>query len=275
MSDSNSKKKETFGGTLIFVFIICLVCAALVSISAVALKPLQQANKLLDKQTKILEASGLLEKALNPESLKLAGSEAQSIVATYNKLVIAKMIDLDSGEFIEGDPNEFDERRDARDINKSIKPVDDMAGISRRANRAVIYFINNEQGQLDTIVLPIIGSGLWDLMYGFVGMNADLNTVQTVIYSADFKETPGLGAEVLNPKWKALWPGKKIFNSAGEVKIKLVKGGAKAADVHGVDALSGATLTSRGVTNTLHFWFGKEGYGPFIAKFRATAGEMK
>jgi len=209
---SDSKKKETFGGTLIFVFIICLVCAALVSISAVGLKPLQQANKLLDKQTKILEASGLLENA------------GTDIVGTYAKFVTAKMIDLDSGVIIEGDTDMFDERADARDTSKSIKPKDDMAGINRRANHAVIYLVKNDQGQLDTIVLPIIGSGLWDLMYGFVGLAPDLNTVRSVVYS-DLKETPGLGAEVLNPKWKALWPGKKMYNDQGEPAIKLVKGG--------------------------------------------------
>lgn len=252
---SDSKKKETFGGTLIFVFIVCLVCAALVSISAVGLKPLQQANKLLDKQTKILEASGLLEKA------------GTDIVGTYAKFVEAKMIDLKTGTIIEGDTDMFDERADARDETKSIKPEHDIAGINRRANHAVVYLVNNEQGQLDTIVLPIIGSGLWDLMYGFIGLAPDLNTVRSVVYS-ELKETPGLGAEVLNPKWKALWPGKKIFNEQGEIKIKLVKGGAKLDDIHGVDALSGATLTSNGVTNTLEFWLGAEGYGPFVAKFK-------
>jgi len=250
-----SSNKETFGGTVVFVFIICLVCAALVSISAVGLKPLQQANKLLDKQTKILEASGLLEKA------------GTDIVGTYGKFVVAKMIDLDSGAIIDGDTDMFDERADARDASKSIKPKDDMAGINRRANRAVIYLVNNDAGQLDTIVLPIVGSGLWDLMYGFVGLAPDLNTVRSVVYS-DLKETPGLGAEVLNPKWKALWPGKKMFNEQGEAKIKLVKGGAKQGDVHGVDALSGATLTSDGVTRTLQFWLGAEGYGPFVTKFK-------
>jgi len=253
---SDTKKKETFGGTLVFVFIICLVCAALVSISAVGLKPLQQANKLLDKQTKILEASGLLEKA---------GSD---IVGTYSKFVEAKMIDLDTGAIIDGDTDMFDERADARDASKSIKPKNDMAGINRRANHAVIYLVKNNAGQLDTIVLPIVGSGLWDLMYGFVGLAPDLNTVRSVVYS-DLKETPGLGAEVLNPTWKALWPGKKIYNEQGEPAIKLVKGGAKKDDVHGVDALSGATLTSTGVTKTLQFWLGAEGYGPFVTNFRS------
>ena len=250
-----SSNKESFGKTVGFVFVVCLVCAALVSFSAVSLKDKQVANKLLDQQTKILEASGLLEKA------------GKDIVKTYNEFVDARMIDLDSGEFIEGDVINFDERRNARDKTLSIKPENDLAGINRRSNTAVVYLVKDETGTVNTIVLPIIGSGLWDLMYGYVGLESDLNTVKSVIYS-DHKETPGLGAEVLNPKWKALWPGKKIYNSAGEVKAQLVKGGAKADDIHGVDALSGATLTSNGVTHTFQFWFGAEGYAPFIAKYR-------
>jgi Na+-transporting NADH:ubiquinone oxidoreductase subunit C len=254
-----SSSKESFSKTLIFVFIICLVCAALVSISAVGLKPLQQANKLLDKQTKILEASGLLEKA------------GTNIVSTYNQFVVAKMIDLDSGAIIEDasvlEIDMFDERSAARDVANSSKLVNDVAGINRRADRSVVYLVNDEQGQLMTLVFPIIGSGLWDLMYGFVGLAPDLNTVRSVIYS-DLKETPGLGAEVLNPKWKNLWPGKEIYDDSNNVAIKIVKGGAKQGDVYGVDALSGATLTSNGVENTLHFWFGEQGFGPFIAKYR-------
>ena len=264
---SKTKKPETVSGTLIFVLIICLVCAALVSVAAVGLKPLQMANKLLDKQTKILEASNILPIALKPENIKIAGSKDKSIVDTYGKYVIAKMIDLDSGAIIDGDVNAFDERSAARDLTQSIKPKHDIAGINRRANHAVIYLVNNEQGQLTTVVLPIVGMGLWDLMYGFVGLEADLNTVQSVVYS-ELKETPGLGAEVLNPRWKALWPGKKMFDDQGHIAIKIVKGGAKKGDIHGVDALSGATLTSNGVEHTLRFWLGDEGYGPFISKFK-------
>ena len=250
-----SSNKETFGGTLVFVLIICLACAALVSISAVGLKPLQQANRLLDKQTKILEASGLLEKA------------GTDIVGTYAKFVEAKMIDLDTGDIIEGNTDIFDERSDSRDQSKSSKPENDIAGINRRADHAVIYLVKNDDGRLDTIVFPIVGSGLWDLMHGFMGLAPDLNTVRSLVYS-DLKETPGLGAEVLNPKWKALWPGKEMYNEQGEPVIKIVKGGAKKGDIHGVDALSGATLTSQGVERTLHFWLGDEGYGPFVANFK-------
>ena len=216
---------------------------------------MQNANRLLDKQTKILEAAGLLDQA------------GKDIVGTYGKYVEAKMIDLDSGAFIEGNTDMFDERRDSRDATKSSKPKNDIAGINRRANDAVVYLVKDENGKVNTIVLPIIGSGLWDLMSGFIGLAPDLNTVRSVIYS-ELKETPGLGAEVLNPRWKALWPGKKMFDEQNNVAIKIVKGGAKAGDVNGVDALSGATLTSNGVESTLHFWLGEEGYGPFITQFR-------
>jgi Na+-transporting NADH:ubiquinone oxidoreductase subunit C len=250
-----SANKETFGRTVGFVFIVCLVCALLVSFAAVQLKPLQVANKQLDQQTKILEAAGLLE---------VAGSD---IVATYNKYVEAKMIDLDTGEYIEGDPALFDERRNSRDSAKSDKPENDIAGINRRSHDGVVFLVRDDSGSIATVVLPIVGSGLWDLMYGYVGLEADLKTVKNVIYS-DHKETPGLGAEVMNPKWKALWPGKKIYDESNVVKAKLVKGGAKSGDIHGVDALSGATLTSDGVTRTLQFWFGEEGYLPFIKKNR-------
>ena len=250
-----SSNKETPIKTIGFVFLVCLVCAALVSFSAVTLKPLQTANKLLDQQTKILEAANLLE---------LAGDD---IVGTYNKFVEAKMIDLDSGDFIEGNPLTFDERSNSRNAEKSDKPKNDIAGINRRSHDAVIYIVRNGAGEIDTVVLPIVGSGLWDLMFGYMGLQSDLNTVKSVVYS-DHKETPGLGAEVMNPKWKALWPGKKMFDEQGNVAIKVVKGGAKSGDVHGVDALSGATLTSNGVQNTLHFWLGEEGYAPFIAKNR-------
>lgn len=254
-----SAKKETFGKTVGFVLAVCIACALLVSFSAVQLKPLQQANKLLDKQTKILKAAGLLETA------------GDDIVGTYNQFVEAKVIDLDSGDFIEGNADLFDERRNSRDVNKSEKPKNDIAGINRRSHDAVVYFVRNGAGEVDTVVFPMVGAGLWDLMYAYVGLEADLNTVKNVIYTAEMKETPGLGAEVLNPKWIALWPGKKVFDEQDQVRVALIKGGVKAGnpdEIYQVDGLSGATLTANGVTNTFAFWFGEEGYLPFIKKNR-------
>ncbi len=250
-----SNKKETFLSTLVFVFIVCLVCAALVSISAISLKPTQNANKLLDQQTKILEAAGLLEQANG------------DINGTFAKYIEPKFIELSTGDFVEGDLATYDERSDARDVEKSSLVKDHEVGLQRRADVGLIFLVKNEAGHVDSVVFPIVGMGLWDLMYGFIGLEADLNTVKSVVYS-QLKETPGLGAEVLNPKWKALWHGKQMFDENHHIAIQIVKGGADKNDINGVDALSGATLTSRGVNNTIHFWLGDEGFGPFIAKYR-------
>ena len=247
--------KDSFGRTLIFVLITCLVCSVIVAGAAVGLRDLQVANKALDKQTKILEASGRLANA------------GTDIPAAYDKYVIAKLVDLKTGKFVEGNVNTFDQRIAALSSDTSIKPINDIAKINRRANQSIVYLVKDDAGKVDTIVLEVRGSGLWSMMYAFVGLETDLNTVKSVIYY-DQGETPGLGGEVENPKWKKQWIGKKLFNNNGDIAIRVVKGGAKAGDIHGVDGLSGATLTGKGVENTFKFWLGEEGFGLFITNYR-------
>lgn len=253
-----SSNKDSFGRTIIFIISVCIVCSIVVAGAAVGLKPLQTQNMLDDKQSKILEAAGLL----TPEMTK------PQVRELFAERVESKLIDLDSGEYIEGDANLFDERRASRDPSQSKKLENDPATISRRADKAAVFLVKGNSGAVETVVLPVHGSGLWDLMFGYVGLEPDLNTVRSVIYS-DHKETPGLGALVVSDKWKALWPGKKMFDENNNVAIKIVKGGAKPGDIHGVDALSGATLTSNGVEHTMHFWLGDQGYGAFIEKHRS------
>ena len=87
----------------------------------------------------------------------------------------------------------------------------------------------------------------------------------------DHKETPGLGGEIDNPKWKAIWKGKEVFSDSGEVVISVIKGSVdKSSDQskYQVDGLSGATITSNGVTNLLSFWLGDMGYGPLIENIK-------
>ena len=103
-------------------------------------------------------------------------------------------------------------------------------------------------------------------MYGYVAVGSDTTTVKGFAYYAQ-GETPGLGGEVDNPKWKQQWIGKKLFNDAGEVIFKVAKG--QAVGNSQVDGLSGATITGRGVTTSTKYWFGTHGYQAFLAKVKA------
>jgi Na+-transporting NADH:ubiquinone oxidoreductase subunit C len=118
------------------------------------------------------------------------------------------------------------------------------------------------------LVLPIQGLGLWSTLYGFLAIDADGNTIRGITYY-QHAETPGLGGEVDNPRWKSLWPGRKIYDD-GEPAIQVIKGaaGPPAQDPYRVDGLSGATLTSNGVTFMLEFWLGPNGFGPYLDRLR-------
>jgi|TARA_R110002126_G_scaffold360_6_gene2419 Na+-transporting NADH:ubiquinone oxidoreductase subunit C len=253
-----ASNKDSFGRTLFVVVGLCLICSVLVSTAAVVLKPIQQENKLLDKQKYILEAASLI----NTKEGKVTKKE---ILSKYEQYVEARLVDLKTGEFVEGNANLYDQRKASRDTDTSSVPENDIASIKRVADTAVVYLVHNDEGKLTSVILPIHGYGLWSTMYALLALEADLNTVQGLVYY-DQGETPGLGGEVENPKWKALWKGKQLFDAQGNLAISVTKNPVVASSVHGVDALSGATLTSNGVQHSLQFWLGKEGFANFIAK---------
>jgi Na+-transporting NADH:ubiquinone oxidoreductase subunit C len=135
--------------------------------------------------------------------------------------------------------------------------------------RQVQIFQVMKDGKVDMLVLPIFGKGLWGTLFGFLAVSADTTTVRGITYY-DHKETPGLGGEVDNPKWKGLWPDRQLYDKDWNVAIKVIKGhaGDAASDPHSIDGLSGATITSRGVTHMMEFWLGEEGFGPYLKTFR-------
>lgn len=246
-----SAKKETLGGTVGVVLAVCLVCSIVVSGAAVGLRSLQQTNAALDKQTNIIEAAGLAEQA------------AGDIAGTYEKYVEERYVDLASGQYVEAPHDGYDMYKSAKDPQLSSKVEGRNIGFLSRANIASVYIVKDESGAVTRIVLPIHGSGLWDLMYGFLALDADGNTVRELVYYKH-KETPGLGAEVMNPSWKAKWNGKKLYKD-GQIAIQ-VKKNAGTENMYAVDALSGATLTSNGVQNTLSYWVGENGYAAYLSK---------
>jgi Na+-transporting NADH:ubiquinone oxidoreductase subunit C len=107
------------------------------------------------------------------------------------------------------------------------------------------------------------------MMYGFLAIDRDGNTVRGLTFYEQ-KETPGLGGEISNPRWQALWVGRKAYDPSWEPRLTVIKGraGPPEQDSHRVDGLSGATITSQGVSHLVRFWLSREGYGPYLAKLR-------
>jgi len=254
---------DSIGKTLGVAFGLCLICSVVVSTTAVKLRPEQTANKVMDKRKNILQAAGLLE-------------EGKSVEELFRQIE-PKLIDLSTGEYLDEDPQNFDARKAAKDSkeNWTIPAERDFAGIKTRAQKAPVYLLKNE-GKLEGVILPVSGKGLWSTLYGFLALSSDTNTVKGLSFY-EHGETPGLGGEVENPKWKALWPGKKVYNENGEVVLHLTKGSVETGTPGSefkVDGLSGATLTSRGVSQILKFWLGPDGFKPFLEKLRANQTDL-
>lgn len=243
-----SAKKETLGKTVGIVVAVCLVCSIVVSGAAVGLRELQNINAAKDKQSKILEAAGIETTA------------ECNVLCTFDKFVEVKYVELSTGQYVEV-AEDFDMYKAANKEEYTVKVENSNVGFQRRSSVASVYLVKETNGKVSRVVLPVHGSGLWDLMYGFLAIDADGNTVREMVYY-QHKETPGLGAEILNPAWKAKWDGKKLFKD-GQVAIDVQKN-ANPNNEYAVDALSGATLTSNGVENTLHYWLGENGFGPYL-----------
>ena len=168
------------------------------------------------------------------------------------------------------EPDDFDQQKAKSDPARSETAPDNRAGIKRVPKQALVFEIVGTGGDIEAIVLPIEGLGLWSTLYGFVALDADTRTVRGLTYY-DHGETPGLGGEVDNTRWKALWPGRQVLGDGWQPEIEVIKGaaGAPADDPHRVDGLSGASITSRGVTEMLRFWLGSEGFGPYLERIRS------
>lgn len=183
-----------------------------------------------------------------------------------------KLINIETGEYVEGmDIVSYDQRKAAKDPAQNIilTRAQDIASIKKKAKIAKIYLVKNA-GVIESIILPMHGYGLWSTMYGFLALEADGQTVKSINFY-DQAETPGLGGEVVNPNWRALWKGKKVYSDAGEPVLKLIKGVVdlnKAGSEFQVDGLAGATLTSNGVSNLVKYWMGAEGFAPYLDKIR-------
>jgi len=255
MAQGNNSIKKI----LLVAFSLCIVCSIIVSTAAVGLRAKQELNQELDRKSNILAVADLFEPGMDVQK-------------EFSQAVTAKVVDLETGEYTdEVDPEKYDGYQASKDPaqSRTLSGEQDRAGISRQEKFATVYLVGDEESP-EQIVLPVRGQGLWGLMRGYLAVQGDGNTINGITFFSH-SETPGLGGEVDNPRWKAQWEGKEIYESADSMDpaIQLVKGGASESTE--VDALSGASLTSRGVTDLVQFWLSPEGFGDYLARFRSGA----
>ncbi|MGY8905776.1 MAG: Na(+)-translocating NADH-quinone reductase subunit C [Pseudomonadales bacterium] len=252
-----SNPKDSVSRTVIVALVLCVVCSVIVSAAAVMLRGKQQENAVNEKKMNILAAAGI----------EVVNGDLETAFAT----ITPKLVDMRTGEFsTDEDVMSYNMRKAAKDPSKAraLTREQDIASIRKQSLYSTVYLVEGEQG-IERIILPIHGYGLWSTLYGFIALESDLNTVAGLGFY-EHAETPGLGGEVDNPKWKALWPGKKVYaDDSSMPAIGLIKGKAAAGDMHKVDGLAGATLTSNGVTNLVKFWLGENGFAPFLSKLKA------
>jgi len=249
--------KDSVSRTVMVALALCVVCSVVVSTAAVVLKDKQVANAANEKKANILAAAGI--EVVNGD-----------LDAAFAK-VTPKLVDMATGAYTEAaDIATYDDRKAAKDpaMSTTLTAEQDIASIRRQANLRTVYLVEGDNG-LEKVILPVHGYGLWSTLYGFIALEGDLNTVAGFGFYSH-AETPGLGGEVDNPRWKAVWNGKQVFGAdATQPMIGLIKGKATAESKHDIDGLAGATLTSNGVTNLVRFWMGKDGFAPFLANLKA------
>ncbi len=236
--------------------VLAVICSLLVSLAAVGLGTRQQRNRELDRKTKILQVSGTYDPAVPVD-------EAFEAIET-------RLVDIDTGEYVPEDqiPPDYNQKLalSSPELSEEVPTDEDIAGISRKEKYAWVYLVKDGE-RLDQIVLPVRGRGLFSTLWGYMSLDAaDLSTVRGIIFY-EHGETAGLGAEVENPNWTALWPGKEIYGDNGEVKLSVIKGTVDSSSANApyqVDGLSGATITSKGVSKLVEYWFGEGGFEPYL-----------
>ena len=257
---SNDSTKKT-----IFVTLgVCFVCSILVSTAAVTLKGIQKRNQEQEKIKNILIAGDLF-------------SDSARMQDIYKEKMRAVLVNLQSGNLLPDslytdqlNPKSFDIKTVVKNPDLSRDIVEqDLAQIGRMPIYMIVYQVM-EADSVVKLILPMYGKGLWSTMYGFMALDRDLKTITGFTFY-EHGETPGLGGEVDNPKWKQLWVGKKAFDDDWSVRIEVIKGKTDPADpdaMYQIDGLSGSTLTTRGVDQLVQFWLGDQGYGPFLRQLR-------
>jgi len=237
-----------------YASIMVIVAAAVLSAAATFLKPFQEKNMAIEKMGDILS------------SAKIDDVTTEEMIPVFNDYVIEMLVIDQDGNVVQSVTDKHKEEGDGF----SIKLKDQLYNKSRGESYQLPLYVIDKNGE-NIYVFPMLGNGLWGNVYGNMALKSDFNTIYGVTFSHD-KETPGLGAEITEPFFKDQFLDKKIFDDKGNlVSIKVVKGGAatlpSSEQIHGVDAISGGTITSVGVDEMIKNVL--EAYLPYIEKQRS------
>ena len=255
---------------IIVATVLCVVCSLAVSVAAVSLKGKQDSNVALDIKKNILDDSGLSTGEYGRPAKELTMEEIENL---YQR-VSGKVVDLETGEYdttfkTEEDIQKFDARKSVTKDGVQIVDPQFNPGLDKRPRKQKVYFVKKspDDDKIQQVVLPINGQGLWSTLYGYIAIKSDLKTIQGLSFY-EHAETPGLGGEVDNQKWKESWEGRMLFDPEGTPAAQVFKGTAPSDNPYAVDGLSGATITSAGVQNLIRYWASDDGFGPFLAKLK-------
>ncbi len=246
--------------TVLVTLLVCLTASVVVASSAVLLRPVQLANKERERQARLADIVAALP-----------GVE-DWLKAAEGLRMEARVVDLASGRYAPGiEAEAFDPQRAAEDPAQSIAiPADrDLAQIKRRARHAVVHLVY-QGDQLRLVILPVHGQGFASTLYGYLGLSADSREVVGLTFH-EHSETPGLGALIDSAPWLQQWRGKRVWDSFEQPALGVADGAVDPSSpeaAYMVDGLTGATWTSRGVTNLLRFWLGDDGFGPYLRNLR-------
>lgn len=216
--------------TFIYAAVMVIIAAAILSSAAIVLKKPQQKNIEIEKKSNILTS---VKKGLEADK---ADNKAAYIESEYSKYITNSYCVNVDGEKVDGDAFTID-------LHKEL-------ALPKNEIKLPVFECKDDDGSIK-YVLPVRGKGLWGPIWGYIALESDMNT----IFGATFDhkgETPGLGAEINQPWFQKPFAGKKLFDDNGKfVSIEVVKGGAAPDDIHGVDAISGGTITSKGLQKML------------------------
>jgi len=214
-----------FSNRYIFIFsaVMVVIVATLLSLAATLLQPAQEKNLEIEKKRSMLESIRVTATRDNTEEL-------------YDKYITGSFVLNSIGEPVEG----IDAFRVVLK-NEQKKPLEEQV--------LPVFRATPHDGE-KLIIIPVEGKGLWGPIYGYISLRSDLNTIYGVNF--DHKgETPGLGAEINTSGFENMFWDKKLFEDGKFVSVKVIKGGADPDNVHGVDAISGGTITSKGLEKML------------------------